>query len=193
MVEPLWKMSFGLCLEFLPWRIFLRQNLWLCGARECSMISTIVKPLSAQSLLLCKPARMHVAFSATTGILSALAPLQVKETVFLLSEYRQASEQQELAHKCTGPIVDCLEPENVDQEWEFPFLCGLGTGVLVALALASILCSHRVQPATLRVWRVRPNHSEDARTERSHVVQSGSRIVASYPCELDRFVERILG
>ena len=55
------------------------------------------------------------------------------------------------------------------------FLCGLGTGVRVALALASILrylCTYRVEPATLRVWRVRLNQSEDVRTERSHVAQS---------------------
>ena len=35
--------------------------------------------------LLRKPARMRVALSATAGILSALAPLLIKETVFLLS------------------------------------------------------------------------------------------------------------
>ena len=79
------------------------------------MISTIVsKPLSARSVLLCNPARMRVAFSATAVILSALASLLMKETVFLLSEWRQASEQQELAPKCTCPTVDCPEPEFVE-------------------------------------------------------------------------------
>ena len=47
------------------------------------------------SVLLYKPARIRVALSATKGILSALAPLLIKETVFLLSEHRQASERQE--------------------------------------------------------------------------------------------------
>ena len=48
---------------------------------------------------------MRVSFSATTGVLSALALLLIKETVFFLSEYRQASEQQELVHKCACPTV----------------------------------------------------------------------------------------
>ena len=103
-----------------------------------------------------------------------LASLLRKETVFLLSECRQASDRQELAHMCTCPIVDCPEPEIADQDWEFPFLCGLRTGGFVALALASILrhlCSSHVEPATLRVRRVRMNHSEDDRTERSNVAQ----------------------
>ena len=50
------------------------------------MISTIVKPLSAQSVLRCKVPRTRVALSGTAGI-SALAPLLIKDTVFLLSEY----------------------------------------------------------------------------------------------------------
>ena len=62
---------------------------------------------------------MRVSFSVTTGIIFA-------------------SERQKFAHKCTCFIVDCPELEIVDQEWEFPFLGGLGAGVLVALALASI-------------------------------------------------------
>ena len=81
------------------------------------------------NVLLLRPARMRVALSATAGILSPLAPLLIKETVFLLSEYRQASVRQELAHKSTCPIVDCPE---LDLDCEFPFLCGLGTGVFVA-------------------------------------------------------------
>ena len=44
------------------------------------MIITNVNPLSAQSVLLCKPARMRVVFSVTAGFLSALAPLLIKET-----------------------------------------------------------------------------------------------------------------
>ena len=69
------------------------------------MISTIIsEPLSAHSVLLRKAARMRVSLSATAGILSALAPLLIKETVYLLSGYRQASERQELAHKCACPV-----------------------------------------------------------------------------------------
>ena len=67
-----------------------------------------------------------------------------KENVFLLSEFRQASERQELAHESVCPIAICPEPEVADLNFEFPFLCGLGTGLLVALALAVIhrhLCS----------------------------------------------------
>ena len=67
---------------------------------------------NGSSVSLCTPACMRVAFSATTVLLSALtlALLLIKETVFL-SGCRQASERQELPHKCTCPIVDCLEPE----------------------------------------------------------------------------------
>ena len=58
---------------------------------------------------------MRVTFSATASILSVLAPLWIKETVLLVSEYRQASERQELVHKCASPILECQEPEIVDQ------------------------------------------------------------------------------
>ena len=76
------------------WSLLLTW-LWMRDARECSIIITIVKPLSAQCVLLRKPARKRVALSATAGIISALAPLLIKETGFL-SEYRQASERQDL-------------------------------------------------------------------------------------------------
>ena len=52
------------------------------------------------SVLRGKPSRTRVSVPATAGILSALAPLLIKETVFLMSENRQASERQELAHTC---------------------------------------------------------------------------------------------
>ena len=55
---------------------------------------------------------MRVALSATAGIFSALAPLLFKETVVLLSEYRQASE------RLTSPIVTCPEPEVADLDGE---------------------------------------------------------------------------
>ena len=74
-------------------------------------------------MLLRKPVRMRVALSAVAGILSASALLLIKDTVFLLSEYRQASERQELAHDSTCLISFCLEPEVADLDFEFPFLC----------------------------------------------------------------------
>ena len=91
------------CLKSHP------KQKWLFDTRECSLISTIVKPVSAQSFLLHKPFRMCVALSATAGILSALVPLLpllIKETGFLLSEHRQTSERQELAHKSICPQRD---------------------------------------------------------------------------------------
>ena len=71
------------------------------------------------SVLPCKPARMRVALSATAGILSALAPLLFKETVFIL-----------LVRKSTCPIVICPEPEVAVIDFEFPFLCGFGLSLL---------------------------------------------------------------
>ena len=48
------------------------------------------KPVSAQHvLLLCKPACMLFAFSATVGVLSVSALLLIEETLLLLSVYRQ--------------------------------------------------------------------------------------------------------
>ena len=89
------------------------------------MTSTIVSMLlSPQNVLLRKPARMRVAHSTTAGFLSKKPISSCRST-----------ERQELAHKCAQPIVDCPEPETVDQEWELPFLCGLGTGVLLSCPL----------------------------------------------------------
>ena len=68
----------------------------------------------------------------------------------------------------------CPEPKVVELDLEFPFLCGLGGGVFVALPLAVILgylCYARVEPASVRVHRVRFNHSEDGRTDESGVAQ----------------------
>ena len=92
--------------------------------------------------------------SGCHSILSALAPFLMKETVFLLSDYRQASERQELAHDSVCLTVICPEPEVADLVFEFSCLCSLGTGVLAAFLLAVILCSlrsSRVELATLRV------------------------------------------
>ena len=60
-------------------------------------------------------------------------------------------------------------------DFEFTFLCGFGADVFVALALAVILrhlYSSRVVPASLRVRRVRLEHSEDGRTEKFNFAQS---------------------
>ena len=88
-----------------------------CGARECSMINTMVKLLSAQVFCLgnqlacvsrCPPQQVD----------SALAPLQNKKTVFLLSEFRQASERQELAGDTRCSPVYCLDSEVADLDFE---------------------------------------------------------------------------
>ena len=73
------------------------------------------------------------------------------------------------------PFVICPECVVAVLDFEFPFLCGFGAGVFVALALAVILrylYSSRVHPASLRVLRVRLNHSDDGRTSESNVAQS---------------------
>ena len=95
------------------------------------MISTIVTPLSAQMFR----------FASQLACVSRCLPQQVFSLLWLL-------ERQELAHDSTCPIVIRTEPEVADLGFQFPFLCGLGTGVLVALALAVTLryfCSFRVE------------------------------------------------
>ena len=100
-----------------------------------------------------------------------------------MSEHREASEWQELAHKSISNVT-CLELEVADLDGEFPFFCGLGTGVIVTFALVVIvryLCSCRVEPAALRVRRVRLNHSDDSGTEGVGVAQcrnSDRRVVS---------------
>ena len=84
----------------------------------------------------------------------------------------------------------------IDREWEFLFLCGLGTVILVAHALASILrypCSSRAAPATLRVPRVRPIAAKMSELTDLTLLSPGSRIVALYTGEADRFLKRTLG
>ena len=98
-----------------------------CVAHDCCQASV------GSNALLRTQARVRVALSSTANILSALALLLIKETVFLLSGYRQASERQELAHDSTCPFVICPKPEVAALDFEFPFLCDLGAGVLVAL------------------------------------------------------------
>ena len=90
------------------------------------MIITIVKPVLAQ--MFC--------FANQLACVSrcAVALLLIKETVFLLSENRQASERQEETDESTCPRVTCQEPEVADLDCEFPFLC-------VALALAESVVS----------------------------------------------------
>ena len=137
---------------------------WLCGSRERSMISTIVKPLLAKMFCSDKPSRMRVALSATAGILSALALLLVKETVFLFVGVPTGIRAIELANKSTCSIVTCPQPQVADLDFEFPFLCGLGTGVMVELGDPSSFA--------FRFRRVRLKHCEDVRTERCKVAQS---------------------
>ena len=48
----------------LPLLFLVVGLFWLCGARECSMASTILQPLSAQSVLLRKSAFMRVGLLA---------------------------------------------------------------------------------------------------------------------------------
>ena len=62
------------------------------------------------NVLLFKPAVIRLVLSPSAGILSPLALLLIKETVFLVLETRQASERQERAHKSRCPIVTCPEP-----------------------------------------------------------------------------------
>ena len=105
-----------------------------------------------------KPARMRVAFCATAGILSALAPLMIKETVFLLSECRQASGRQGLAHDSLCPLFIV---------WSLQLLIWTSS------------------------FRVRLDHSEDVRTERSNVAQSrisDRRVVSLFERMLDGLV-----
>ena len=71
--------------------------------------SSVVKQLSPNCLL-CKPAVIRLVLSPSAGILSPLALLLIKETVFLVLENRQASERQERAHKSRCPFVTCPEP-----------------------------------------------------------------------------------
>ena len=141
------------------------------------------------NVLLRKPARMRVSL----GIPCALAPFLIKETVFLLSDFRQASERQKTRSRLS--LADCLL-SGARSCWIGSVCLCLGRGVLVTLALAVPLrrrCSSRGEPVTLRVRRVRLNHSEDVRTEKSTLLSSRSWTVVSYPAEPDRLFERMLG
>ena len=116
------------------------------------------------NVLLRKPARMSVAFSATAGILSAPAPLLTRK---LLSENREVSERQDLVHKCACPILECPEPES--------------GSFRISVDRARAYLWSRVEPSPLRGRRVRLHHSEDIRTEKSNVAQfriSDRRVVS---------------
>ena len=138
---------------------------WLCGAREYSMISTIVKLLSAQMICIANQ----------LACVSRCLPQQVLSLLWLsllLSKYRQASERQELAHDFRCHLVHCPELEVADFDFKFPFVCGLGTGVRVALSLALIircLWSSRVELVTLRVRGVHLKSLQDVGTEKPDV------------------------
>ena len=85
---------------------------------------------------------MRVAMSATAGILSDLALLLIKETVFLLS--RPNGKSSLTSVRVPSWIVRSL----------------------------SLLIGVEVSVSTLQVQRVRVNHSEDVRADRPHVAQS---------------------
>ena len=104
---------------------------------------------------------MRVALSATAGILSALAPLLIMDTGFpsvgVSTSIRAAGAGSQV-------YVTCPELEVAGLDCELSFLCDPGTGVIVALDLMVLLryrCSSRVEPAPLRVRRVRLAHRED--------------------------------
>ena len=82
-------------------------------------------------LLFCKPARLLVAFSAAVGVLSGLALLLIKETVFLLSVYRQASQLGHLGNTCVCLVLDSSEQDPAPHECESPFARGLRCGLVV--------------------------------------------------------------
>ena len=84
------------------------------------------------SVLRGKPARMCVALSATADILFPLALLQIKETDFFQSEYRQASERQEVAHKSTCSLVFCPELDFADLDFS---LCRIWAVLLTCMNL----------------------------------------------------------
>ena len=116
--------------------------LWLCHARECSITSTVVKPLSAQSVLLRKPAASRVVCHSWYYLCFGSSPDQ-----------RDGCPPVGVS---TG-IRAAPEIENADLDCEFSFSLWFGTGVTVTLALVVLLrCrnSSSVEPAPLRVRRV---------------------------------------
>ena len=65
-------------------KIWLRvTHEYMCDGQHDSQASV------GSNVLHRKPVRMRVTLSATAGVLSALTPLLIKETVFFLSENRQ--------------------------------------------------------------------------------------------------------
>ena len=131
---------------------------WLCGARECSMISTNVKPLSAQVFCLAnQPACMSRCLLQQE--LSPLCLLSRERRdrlppVGVSTGIRAARTHSQIP--C--PIVTCPEHKVADlHDFTVILRCVFST---------------RVGSVTLRVRRVRLNHSEDVRTKRSNVAQS---------------------
>ena len=71
--------------------------------------------------------------------------------------------------------MTCPEPGATELDCEFPFLCGLGKGVIASLVLVVILrcvCSTGAEPAALRVRRGRLNHRGDVGVEGLSVGQA---------------------
>ena len=145
------------------------------------MISTIVKPLSAQSVSLFNPVRMRVASPVIAGTLFALVPFQIWEIVFLLSE--QAFKRRELAHKSNGLLCFGPESEVAVRDSGFRFSVALVQAKCCSFFSGgpSYLCSSRVGPGVL------------SELMNLTSLSPGSRIVMPYPGEPDRVFERILG
>ena len=70
---------------------------WLCGARKCSMVSTILEPQSAQMVSLHTSARMRVALSAKNNFWFGFSSDQGGGSTGI--------ERRELAHSRSGNVV----------------------------------------------------------------------------------------
>ena len=95
------------------------KYLWLSDARECSMNSTIVKLVSAQTF---RSVLMLVVSHATAGIFSAVTPLLIQDIGLVPLDLRPASERQELAHKSSGAFGFFPEIEIAVAQLEFRLL-----------------------------------------------------------------------
>ena len=56
---------------------------------------------------------------------------------FCVNPHNKFVKTSESAHKSTRPNVTCSKPTFADLVGDFPFLCGLGTGVIVTLTCAN--------------------------------------------------------
>ena len=119
---------------------------WLCGVRECSMIS------------------MNMSQKKRASVGSSVLRGKTKESVCFLTEFRQAFEWQELAHDSCG----CKIGLGVLVYLWFGhrrtcYACSCGAFLSPVLSI--------VEPVTLRVHRVRLGHSNGVRGGRFNVSQ----------------------